>query len=43
MEWTALFIAGGASVGSLNVAFMAWLVKSIHDVDKRLAIVESQL
>lgn len=43
MDWTTLVLAGGASVGSLNVAFMAWLVKSIHDVDKRLAVVENRV
>lgn len=43
MEWTTLILAGGASVGSLNVAFMAWLIRSIHDVDKRLAILEHRV
>lgn len=42
-DWIPLVVAGGVSVGSLNVAFMAWLVKSIHGVDKRLAVVEDRV
>jgi hypothetical protein len=35
-------LMGAISVGSLNVAFMGWLVSQFHSVDKRLAVVEDQ-